>query len=74
MFTKIHAWWDSLPHPVQMAIMLFGGAAAAAVKHGFADTHGCIAEACLKGYLWAGLHGGIAAVVALEIPSNLNKN
>jgi hypothetical protein len=73
MLTKVRAWWNSLPHPVQVVIMLAGGAFVAAVKHAFADAHGCLTEVCLKGYFWAGLHGGITAVIALEIPSNLGK-
>lgn len=71
MIQKVQAYWNSLPHPVQAAIMLFGGAAVAVVKHSFADAHGCLTETCLKGYVYAGLHGGIAAVVALYIPANL---
>lgn len=70
---KLKAWWNSLPHPAQAAIMLFAGAAVAAVKHGFADAHGCLTEVCLKGYAWAALHGGVTAVIALYIPANLNK-
>jgi hypothetical protein len=68
---SIRAWWTSLPHPVQAAIMLAGGAAAAAIQHGFLTAHGCLSAVCIRGYLWAGVHGGVAAVVALYIPSSL---
>jgi hypothetical protein len=71
---KIQAYWNSLPHEVQAAIMLFAGAAVAILKHNFADAHGCLTSICLKGYLWAALHGGLAAVVALYIPSSLGKH
>jgi H+/Cl- antiporter ClcA len=70
---KIKLWWNSLPHEQQAALMLFGGAAAAVVKQNFAQTHGCLSVDCLKAYLWAALHGGIAAVVALYIPNSLGK-
>ena len=34
MLTKIRNYWNSLPHPVQAAIMLFAGAATgAAIGH-----------------------------------------
>jgi hypothetical protein len=73
MIQKLQATWNSLPHPVQAAIMLFAGAAIAAVKHGFADAHGCLTEVCVKGYVYAAIHGGVTAVVALYIPANLGK-
>jgi hypothetical protein len=73
MLTKVRAWWNSLPHQQQALIMLVGGAAIAAAKHGFVDAHGCLTSVCLKGYLWAGIHGGVAAVIALYIPANLGK-
>ena len=73
MLKKVQLWWTSLPHQYQAAIMLAGGAAAAAIKHGFVDAHGCLTGPCLRGYLWAGIHGGVAAVVALYIPSSLGK-
>ena len=71
MFAKIKNYWNSLPHPVQAGIMLFGGAAVAVVKHNFADANGCLTESCLKGYAIAELHGGVTAVIALYIPANL---
>jgi hypothetical protein len=71
MIQKIRDTWNSLPHPVQAVVMLFGGAAIAVVKHNFADSHGCLTEACLKGYAFAALHGGLTAVIALYIPANL---
>jgi hypothetical protein len=73
MISKVQLWWNSLPHPVQAAIMLFGGAAAGVVKHNFAEAHGCLTWLCVKGYTWSALQGGITAVVALYIPANLKR-
>lgn len=73
MLTKIRNYWNSLPHPVQAVIMLFGGAAIAVLKRNFADAHGCLTESCLKGYAWAAVHGGVTAVIALYIPANFGK-
>ena len=73
MLAKLKAWWNSLPHPAQAAIMLFAGAAVAALKHAFADAHGCLSKACLQGYAWSALHGGVTAVIALYIPANVSK-
>jgi hypothetical protein len=71
MFSKIRFYWNSLPHPVQAAIMLFGGAAVGVLKHNFVDANGCLTAFCLKGYLLAALHGGVTAVIALYIPANV---
>lgn len=73
MLVKVKALWNSLPHPAQAAIMLFGGAAVAVLKHKFADSNGCLTESCLKGYVIAAAHGGIMAVIALYIPANFGK-
>jgi hypothetical protein len=73
MLTKISDTWNSLPHPLQAAIMLFGGAAIGVLKHKLAVPDACLTAVCLKGYVIDALHGGVGAVVALYIPANLPK-
>jgi hypothetical protein len=70
---NIQSAWNSLPHALQAAIMLFGGAALGVLQHSLSSPDACLASACLKGYLIAAGHAGVAAVIALYIPSSLGK-
>lgn len=69
--TKLWAWWNSLPHPIQAAIMLFFGAATGVVKHTLSNPQACMTASCWKGYLASALHAGLLAVLALYVPANV---
>ena len=73
MLAKIRAYWNSLPHQVQAGIMLFGGAAFGLLQHKLSTPDACLTGTCLKGYVIAAGHAGIAAVIALYIPANVGK-
>ncbi|HXM59365.1 MAG TPA: hypothetical protein VN950_00820 [Terriglobales bacterium] len=73
MLQKIRDGWNSLPHPVQAVIMLFGGAALGVLKHKLSPADACLTGECFKGYFIDAAHAGVAAVIALYIPANLPK-
>ena len=49
MLTKIRNYWNSLPHPVQAAIMLFAGAATGVIHHVLQNPDACMTATCWKG-------------------------
>jgi hypothetical protein len=73
MLTKIQTWWNSLPHPLQAGIMLFGGAATGVIRHVLENPNACMTAACWQGYVVSAAHAGVLAVIALYIPANLGK-
>ena len=73
MLTKIRNYWNSLPHPVQAAIMLFAGAATGVIHHVLQNPDACMTATCWKGYVFSAAHAGVLAVVALYIPANFGK-
>ena len=73
MFKKIRDSWNSLPHQAQATVMLFAGAAFGVMQHAFSSPEACYTGPCLKGYIIAAAHAGVAAVIALYIPANIGK-
>ena len=71
MWTALANFWSSLPHPVQAAVVLFGGDLGGAIYAGISSPNACWTAACLGAYALTGLKTGIVAVLGLYIPSSL---
>lgn len=70
MFDKLKAFWNSLPHPVQGAIVLFGGASLGVIGSAVGGEHSCLTLSCWRQYFGDGFRAGVAAVVGLYLPLN----
>lgn len=73
MFSKIQTWWNSLPHAVQAAILLFAGAATGVIRKVIETPDACMSLVCWKAYVASAVHAGVVAVIALYIPANVAK-
>jgi hypothetical protein len=69
MIAKIKAFWGTLPHSVQAAIVTFASAAFGTFVHA-ASEQGCYTGACLKHYAATAITTGLIALRAFYmIPS-----
>jgi hypothetical protein len=76
MWSKISAYWDSLPHGTQAVIVAFGGGfmgvVEPVVEHWATGQPVCAIAvgACIKGYLVSGVKAGVVAVMGLYLKSS----
>lgn len=71
---KIAAFWNSLPHLVQAGIVAFVSAGGGVLAKSIEAPQACMSTSCWGTYIQAGLHAGIAGVIALYVPSSLGKH
>lgn len=79
MWTKLTAWWASLPHQVQAVLVGFGGGAGGVIEKvveqwatGQVVCSGLVLP-CLETYCISALKAGVIAVMGLYIKSSYHK-
>ena len=70
MFQNLQKLWNSLPHQLQAALVLAGGAALGTLTHAIEAPNACLSGSCLAGYLSAAAHAAVFSVVGLYVKSS----
>jgi hypothetical protein len=74
MYSKLLAYWNSLPTSTKTIIVIFAGAATGVLRHALQNPDACMTEACWKGYIFSALHAGGLAVGAYLMQSPLSRD